>query len=75
MLACFQPSPTTAPALALLWWMLFISGLPGFVSTLAIEVCIGYMSFAHVLPAYVASLMFAAVLILSCKYPCVEPAA
>ncbi|MGC5220769.1 hypothetical protein, partial [Escherichia coli] len=31
------------------WWMLLISGLPGFVSTLAIHACIGYMSFVHLL--------------------------
>jgi dihydroorotate dehydrogenase len=54
------------------WWMLLISGLPGFVSTLAIHYAIGYTNWFHLLPAYIASVMFAAGLCLSYRYLCVE---
>lgn len=55
------------------WWTLLIAGLPGFVSTLAIHFHIGYTNMFHLLPAYIASFMFAAGLILSYRYLCVEP--
>ncbi|HEY9679363.1 MAG TPA: hypothetical protein V6C76_15250 [Drouetiella sp.] len=55
------------------WWMLFIGGLPGFAFTLGIHMHIGYTSFVHLLPAYIASAMFVSGLALSYKYLCVEP--
>jgi dihydroorotate dehydrogenase len=55
------------------WWMLLVSGLPGFVSTLAIHFAIGYTSLFHLLPAYIACVMFVAGLSLSYRYLCVEP--
>lgn len=56
-----------------LWWMFLIGGLPGFLSTLGIHFAIGYTSFIHLLPAYIAACMFVAGLWLSYKYLCVEP--
>ncbi len=55
------------------WWMLLISGLPGFLSTLGIHYAIGYTSFIHLLPAYIATVMFVSGLTLSYRYLCVEP--
>lgn len=55
------------------WWMLLIGGLPGFLSTLGIHFAIGYTSFIHLLPAYIATLMFAVGLTMSYRYLCVEP--
>jgi hypothetical protein len=54
------------------WWMLLISGLPGFISTLAIHFAIGYTNWFHLLPAYIASVMFAAGLTLSYRYLCAQ---
>lgn len=56
-----------------LWWMFLIGGLPGFLSTLGIHFAIGYTSFIHLLPAYIAAAMFVAGLSLSYRYLCVEP--
>jgi dihydroorotate dehydrogenase len=56
------------------WWMLLISGLPGFICTLAIHFAIGYTSWFHLLPAYIGFVMFVGGLWLSYPYLCVEPA-
>ena len=58
-----------------IWWMLLIAGLPGFVSTLGIHFAIGYTSFIHLLPAYIAFIMFSCGLVLSYSYLCTEPGA
>lgn len=55
------------------WWMLLVSGLPGFISTLGIHFAIGYTSFIHLLPAYIATVMFVAGLAASYRYLCTEP--
>ncbi|KUP06280.1 dihydroorotate dehydrogenase [Bacillus coahuilensis p1.1.43] len=36
------------------WWTLFLGGLPAFISGISIHFIIGYISFIHLLPAYVA---------------------
>lgn len=54
------------------WWMLLLSGLPGFVSTLAIHFFIGYTNSWHLLPAYIASVMFVGGLCLCYRYLCIE---
>lgn len=50
------------------WWTFFIGGLPAFTSGIAIHFLIGYTTFTHLLPAYVAVGLFCAGLILSYKF-------
>lgn len=50
-----------------IWWMLLLSGLPGFLSTLGIHFAIGYTNWWHLLPAYIAFVMYAVGLY--CLYP------
>jgi dihydroorotate dehydrogenase len=52
------------------WWMLLLAGLPGFIAVMGIHLGIGYTSFVHLLPAYIAVCMFIAGLYLSYGYLC-----
>lgn len=48
-----------------LWWTFFLGGLPGFLSGIGIHFVVGYVDFLHLLPAYLAALLFLAGLLLS----------
>ncbi|WP_254777185.1 hypothetical protein [Paenibacillus sp. yr247] len=50
-----------------LWWTFLWGGLPGFTAGLLVHFHIGYMDFVHLLPVYIAILLFVAGLIL--MYP------
>lgn len=50
------------------WWMLLVGGLPAFLAGFSIHYAIGYTSFIHLLPAYVAVALFIAGLILLYPY-------
>jgi len=52
------------------WWMLLLSGLPGFAAVFAIHYSIGYNNWWHLAPAYVAAAMFVAGLTLSYSFLC-----
>ncbi|MDF2682882.1 MAG: hypothetical protein K0R47_4072, partial [Brevibacillus sp.] len=41
-----------------LWWTFLWGGLPGFTAGLLIHVHIGYMDFIHLLPVYIAVLLY-----------------
>jgi len=40
------------------WWTLCLGGLPGFIAVLGIHFGIGYTHFVHLLPAYIAVVMY-----------------
>lgn len=50
------------------WYTLLFGGLPAFGAAIIIHYVIGYTSFIHILPAYVALLLFASGLIMSRKF-------
>ncbi|MDQ0871864.1 dihydroorotate dehydrogenase [Paenibacillus sp. V4I3] len=41
-----------------LWWTFLWGGLPGFAAGLLVHVHIGYMDFVHLLPVYIAALLY-----------------
>lgn len=41
-----------------LWWMFLIGGLPAFVAGIYVHIMIGYTTFIHLLPAYIALALF-----------------
>ncbi|WP_273834900.1 dihydroorotate dehydrogenase [Guptibacillus sedimenti] len=43
---------------AWLWWMLLIGGLPAFGAGIYVHIMIGYTTFIHLLPAYIALALF-----------------
>ncbi|MGG1659303.1 dihydroorotate dehydrogenase [Brevibacillus sp. NRS-1366] len=47
------------------WWTLFLAGIPGFVSGIGIHYAVGYVNFLHLLPAFVAALLFLIGLVLA----------
>lgn len=47
------------------WWALCLGGLPGFIAVLGIHFYIGYTHFIHLLPAYIAAVMYLVGLFLS----------
>ncbi|UJF32964.1 dihydroorotate dehydrogenase [Paenibacillus hexagrammi] len=53
---------------AWLWWTFLYGGLPGFTAGLWVHAHIGYTDFIHLLPVYVAIVLFAAGLILTFPY-------
>lgn len=53
-----------------IWWALFLGGLPGFLSGIGVHFAVGYVDFLHLLPAYVALLLFLAGLMLTRPYLC-----
>ncbi|TQR36165.1 dihydroorotate dehydrogenase [Brevibacillus brevis] len=53
-----------------IWWTLFLAGIPGFVSGISIHFTVGYVDFIHLLPAYVAVLLFLIALVLLKPYLC-----
>lgn len=55
---------------AWIWWTLFLAGIPGFVSGIGIHFTVGYVDFIHLLPAYVAVLLFLIALVLLKPYLC-----
>ncbi|WP_041749528.1 dihydroorotate dehydrogenase [Brevibacillus brevis] len=55
---------------AWIWWTLFLAGIPGFVSGIGIHFTVGYVDFIHLLPAYVAVLIFLIALVLLKPYLC-----
>lgn len=50
------------------WWMLLVGGLPAFVTGFGVHYTIGYTSFTHLLPAYIAAALFIAGLVLLYPY-------
>ncbi|MCA1062565.1 dihydroorotate dehydrogenase [Rossellomorea sp. AcN35-11] len=40
------------------WWTLLVGGLPAFIAGIYIHFAIGYTSFIHLLPAYIALVLF-----------------
>lgn len=55
---------------AWIWWTLFLAGIPGFVSGIGIHFTVGYVDFIHLLPAYVAVILFLVALVLLKPYLC-----
>ena len=53
-----------------LWWTYLTSGLSGFVPVLLIHWAIGYTTFIHLFPAYLAFIWFLSGLLLSRDYLC-----
>lgn len=53
---------------AWIWWTLFLAGIPGFVSGIGIHFTIGYVDFIHLLPAYVAVILYLVALFLLKPY-------
>lgn len=41
-----------------LWWMFLLGGLPAFVSGIFVHIMVGYTTFIHLLPAYIALGLF-----------------
>jgi dihydroorotate dehydrogenase len=41
-----------------LWWTFLWGGLPGFAAGLLVHIHIGYMDFIHLLPVYIAVLLY-----------------
>lgn len=54
------------------WWTLFLGGLPGFASGIGIHFAVGYTDFIHLIPAYVAALLFLVALMLTYPYFCLR---
>lgn len=50
------------------WWTLFLGGLPGFLAVIGIHFAIGYTHFVHLLPAYIAIVMYVVGLVCSYDY-------
>jgi dihydroorotate dehydrogenase len=50
------------------WWTLFIGGLPAFIAGISIHIAIGYTTFIHLLPAYIAIGLFVIGLFYSYKF-------
>lgn len=50
------------------WWSMFIGGIPAFLAGLITHFVIGYTTFIHLLPAYMASVIYIFGLILSYPY-------
>ena len=50
------------------WYTFLLGGLPAFSAAILIHYVIGYTSFIHILPAYVALLLFGSGLVLSKKF-------
>jgi dihydroorotate dehydrogenase len=51
-----------------IWWTLFIGGLPAFIAGISIHIAIGYTTFIHLLPAYIAIGLFMIGLFYSYKF-------
>ncbi len=50
------------------WWMFLIGGIPAFAAGIFVHVMIGYTTFIHLLPAYIALFFYGTGLILSYRY-------
>ncbi|MGM7680680.1 dihydroorotate dehydrogenase [Cytobacillus sp. Hm23] len=50
------------------WWTLFIGGIPAFITGISIHIAIGYTTFIHLLPAYIALILFSTGLIWSYRF-------
>ncbi|KKI91655.1 dihydroorotate dehydrogenase [Bacillus sp. SA1-12] len=50
------------------WWSLFIGGIPAFLAGIITHFVIGYTTFIHLLPAYIAIILYVFGLILSFPY-------
>ncbi|WP_214481779.1 dihydroorotate dehydrogenase [Bacillus sp. SM2101] len=50
------------------WWTLFIGGIPAFITGISIHIAIGYTTFIHLLPAYIALMLFFTGLIWSYRF-------
>ncbi|MED4784601.1 dihydroorotate dehydrogenase [Brevibacillus choshinensis] len=51
-----------------LWWTLLLAGVPGFVAGIGVHFFVGYVDFIHLLPAFVAMVLFLLGLVLSRPY-------
>ncbi|MGP4062288.1 dihydroorotate dehydrogenase [Halobacillus sp. H74] len=51
-----------------LWWMFLIGGIPAFAAGIFVHIMIGYTTFTHLLPAYIALGLYGSGLILSFSY-------
>ncbi|MBN8207539.1 dihydroorotate dehydrogenase [Bacillus sp. NTK071] len=51
-----------------LWWMFLLGGIPAFVSGIFVHIMIGYTTFIHLLPAYIALGLFLGGLYFSHSY-------
>lgn len=60
------------PRSRLVWWMLLIAGLSGFVPVLAIHWMVGYTDLWHLAPVYLASIWFLCGLVLSREFMFME---
>ncbi|MGR9050409.1 dihydroorotate dehydrogenase [Halobacillus faecis] len=50
------------------WWMFLIGGIPAFCAGIFVHIMIGYTTFIHLLPAYIALFFYVAGLVLSYRY-------
>ncbi|GEN52511.1 dihydroorotate dehydrogenase [Halobacillus faecis] len=50
------------------WWMFLIGGIPAFAAGIFVHVMIGYTTFIHLLPAYIALFFYVAGLVLSYRF-------
>lgn len=50
------------------WWTFLIGGLPAFIAGIYVHFAIGYTTFVHLVPAYIALGLYVAGLVLSFKY-------
>ncbi len=51
-----------------LWWTYLLAGVPGFVAGIGVHFAVGYVDFIHLLPAFVAMVLFLLGLVLSRPY-------
>ncbi|RDY69899.1 dihydroorotate dehydrogenase [Halobacillus trueperi] len=50
------------------WWMFLIGGIPAFTAGIFVHIMIGYTTFIHLLPAYMALFFYVGGLVLSYRY-------
>lgn len=57
---------------AWLWWMLFVGGTLGYMTTIVVHGCVGYTDFRHLLPANLGLIELWVALSLSTRYLCMK---
>jgi dihydroorotate dehydrogenase len=55
-----------------LWWMLFVGGTIGYMTTILVHGCVGYTDFKHLLPANIGLIELWIALSVSTKYLCLR---
>lgn len=51
-----------------LWWMILVAAAPGFIAAFGVHFAIGYTNFIHLLPAYIAFILYVGGLWLTYPY-------